>query len=137
MEGNVGISILSRICRNLSGSTLLVSRLQQHHYSVLSSQFTNPFHEYPLQIKYQAPVLNQLPHGLSLLQHCGISSSATPEAEKEQGNTAEKDSAEAAKEDLDNEDDLSMDDLVKLVTEKEELLKVKHKQIEEMQDKVL
>lgn len=30
-----------------------------------------------------------------------------------------------------------MDDLVKLVAEKEELLKVKHKQIEEMQDKVL
>lgn len=30
-----------------------------------------------------------------------------------------------------------MDDLAKLVSEKEELLKLKHKQIEEMQDKVL
>lgn len=30
-----------------------------------------------------------------------------------------------------------MDDLVKLVAEKEELLKVKHKEIEEMKDKVL
>lgn len=30
-----------------------------------------------------------------------------------------------------------MDDLVKLVAEKEELLKTKHKEIEQMQDKVL
>ncbi|KAL5700113.1 GrpE protein 2 [Ranunculus cassubicifolius] len=33
--------------------------------------------------------------------------------------------------------DLSFDDLVKLVAEKEELLKVKHREIEHMQDKVL
>ncbi|KAJ8754994.1 hypothetical protein K2173_015506 [Erythroxylum novogranatense] len=39
--------------------------------------------------------------------------------------------------DSDAEGDLSMDDLVKLVTEKEELLKVKHKEMEKMQDKVL
>ncbi|KAK4804594.1 hypothetical protein SAY86_004411 [Trapa natans] len=129
--------ILSCICRNLSRSTLLASRRQQHHYSVLSNQFTHPFHDSPLQIKYQAPVLKQLPHSLFLLQHSGISSSATSEPEKEQGNTSEKDSAKATKEDSDNEDELSMDDLVKLVAEKEELLKVKHKQIEEMQDKVL
>lgn len=35
------------------------------------------------------------------------------------------------------EEDLTMDDLVKLVAEKEELLKLKHKEIEKMQDKVL
>ncbi|XP_048235493.1 grpE protein homolog 2, mitochondrial isoform X2 [Ricinus communis] len=39
--------------------------------------------------------------------------------------------------DSDTEGDLSMDDLVKLVAEKEELLKLKHKEIEKMQDKVL
>ncbi|KAJ9182608.1 hypothetical protein P3X46_006585 [Hevea brasiliensis] len=39
--------------------------------------------------------------------------------------------------DSEAEDDLSMDDLVKLVAEKEELLKLKHKEIEKMQDKVL
>lgn len=39
--------------------------------------------------------------------------------------------------DSDSEADLSMDDLVKLVVEKEELLKSKHKEIEKMQDKVL
>ncbi|XP_065862452.1 grpE protein homolog 2, mitochondrial isoform X1 [Euphorbia lathyris] len=39
--------------------------------------------------------------------------------------------------DSDAEGDLSMDDLVKLLQEKEELLKLKHKEIEKMQDKVL
>ncbi|KAK1292217.1 hypothetical protein QJS10_CPB17g02008 [Acorus calamus] len=39
--------------------------------------------------------------------------------------------------DSDEEAELSMDDLVKLVSEKEELLKMKHKEIEKMQDKVL
>ncbi|KAA8527012.1 hypothetical protein F0562_008759 [Nyssa sinensis] len=39
--------------------------------------------------------------------------------------------------DSDSEGDLSIDDLVKLVAEKEELLKMKHKEIEKMQDKVL
>lgn len=39
--------------------------------------------------------------------------------------------------DSDTVSDLSFDDLVKLVAEKEELLKAKHKEIEKMQDKVL
>lgn len=39
--------------------------------------------------------------------------------------------------DSEEEEELTMDDLVKLVTEKEELLKMKHKEIENMQDKVL
>ncbi|KAK9133155.1 hypothetical protein Scep_012683 [Stephania cephalantha] len=39
--------------------------------------------------------------------------------------------------DSDTEGDLSFDDLVKLVAEKEELLKTKHKEMEKMQDKVL
>lgn len=39
--------------------------------------------------------------------------------------------------DSDAEGELSMDELVKLVAEKEELLKLKHKEIEKMQDKVL
>lgn len=39
--------------------------------------------------------------------------------------------------DSESEDEISVDDLVKLVAEKEDLLMVKHKQIEEMKDKVL
>ncbi|KAJ6688048.1 GRPE PROTEIN, partial [Salix koriyanagi] len=44
---------------------------------------------------------------------------------------------ETKESDPEAESDLSMDDLVKLVEEKEELLKAKHKEIETMQDKVL
>lgn len=39
--------------------------------------------------------------------------------------------------DSDEKSELSFDELVKLVAEKEELLKLKHKEIEKMQDKVL
>ncbi|TKY57341.1 GrpE protein [Spatholobus suberectus] len=39
--------------------------------------------------------------------------------------------------DSENESDLSRDDLIKLLAEKEELVKFKHKEIEKMQDKVL
>lgn len=78
-----------------------------------------------------------------------MSSSASPqpnEKETSQGNNSAaakasvetEASASDQKEDSDSEEgDLSMDDLVKLVAEKEELLKTKHKEIEKMQDKVL
>ncbi|PKI67758.1 grpE protein homolog 2, mitochondrial-like isoform X3 [Punica granatum] len=125
--------VLTRVSRGLSRSALLVSPAQKQRFSVLSGQFHSSSHDSPVQ----AHVLNQFPHSSSLLQRFGISSSATPEPEKEQGNTAEKESAEATKGDSESEDELSMEDLVKLVAEKEELLKAKHKQIEEMQDKVL
>lgn len=39
--------------------------------------------------------------------------------------------------DSESEDDLTMEDLVQLVAEKEELLKLKHKEVEGMQDKLL
>lgn len=39
--------------------------------------------------------------------------------------------------DSESDDNLSIDDLVKVVAEKEELLKVKYKEIEQMQDKVI
>jgi len=39
--------------------------------------------------------------------------------------------------DVEVECDLSRDELIKLVTEKEALLKLKHKEVEKMQDKVL
>lgn len=57
------------------------------------------------------------------------------------GSTKKNDNAAASEQmqdaDSDTELDLSVDDLVKLVSEKEELLKAKHKEVEKMQDKVL
>ncbi|THG21649.1 hypothetical protein TEA_000278 [Camellia sinensis var. sinensis] len=95
----------------------------------------------------------------SAFQRFGFSSSTSPETtEKENaqsgngGSTVENNGATAktsgdtevpeqkeasSSEDSDAEAELSMEDLVKLVTEKEELLNVKHKEIEKMQDKVI
>lgn len=87
----------------------------------------------------------------SLIPRFGFSSSASPEHasdgpaktseeakvvdknEKDKGEdqTSESDS------DVESECDLSRDELVNLVSEKEELLKLKQKEIEKMQDKVL
>lgn len=84
-------------------------------------------------------------------QKFGFSSTASPQpndketnqsAEHENEATKAKDDSAAAEQtqatqDTETELDLSVDDLVKLVAEKEELLKSKHKEIEKMQDKVL
>ncbi|XP_058081057.1 grpE protein homolog 2, mitochondrial [Magnolia sinica] len=95
--------------------------------------------------------------GNGTLQRFGVSSSASPQPNEketnqfanEQGAVADNDytsqnisqdddsKASDKMEDSDAEGDLSVDDLVKLVAEKEELLKAKHKEVEKMQDKVL
>ncbi|KAJ0986991.1 hypothetical protein J5N97_005347 [Dioscorea zingiberensis] len=87
---------------------------------------------------------------------CSFSSSASPQSDKDTKPTnddsehvsediSQTESSEAnggssapeKTEDADAEPELTMEDLVKLVTEKEELLKLKHKEIEQMKDKVL
>nr|CAD1822990.1 unnamed protein product [Ananas comosus var. bracteatus] len=96
----------------------------------------------------------------SIFQRFGFSSTASPEPTEKDANQSpghdntSKASSEAVPDidptkksngstspgqtpDADAEGELSMDELVKLVAEKEELLKLKHKEIEKMQDKVL
>lgn len=91
---------------------------------------------------------------LSSLQRFGFSSSASPEpdekdaakkSENAPSNASEQDevsdqrksSASDQEEESGSDEDLSMEDLVKLVSEKEEILKGKNKEIENMKDKVL
>ncbi|KAJ0774396.1 putative GrpE nucleotide exchange factor [Helianthus annuus] len=82
---------------------------------------------------------------LSAFQRFGFSSSASPESnekESENGRTttgSSNDEKESANSDDkgQGEEDLTMEDLIKLVTEKEELLKIKQEEIEKMKDKVL
>ncbi|KAK9074234.1 hypothetical protein SSX86_006831 [Deinandra increscens subsp. villosa] len=79
-------------------------------------------------------------------QRFGISSSASPQsnekATSENGGTA-TDNSDNVKENTSSDDegkgeeDLTMEDLIKLVTEKEELLKTKQEENEKMKDKVL
>lgn len=88
------------------------------------------------------------------LQRFGFSSSASPEAdEKDAAKKSENASSNASEQDevsghrkssvsdqeeeSGSDEDLSMEDLVKLVAEKEEILKGKNKEIETMKDKVL
>lgn len=78
----------------------------------------------------------------SLTSRFGFSSTASPEPASEEAKvTDQSEQAKAADQtkesDVESECDLSRDDLIKLVAEKEQLLKLKHKEIEKMQDKVL
>ncbi|KAK1256710.1 hypothetical protein QJS04_geneDACA008073 [Acorus gramineus] len=80
-------------------------------------------------------------YGVARGQRLGFSSSSSPQPSEEEASQI-KDEANANVEQTedvgsDEEAELSLDELVKLVAEKEELLKMKHKEIEKMQDKVL
>lgn len=70
----------------------------------------------PVQVNLLCPSIN------SPSPRFGFSSSASTETNERKNN---------------GESDLSRDDLIKRVAEKEELLKLKHKEIEQMKDKVL
>lgn len=113
------------------------------------------------QIKWAPYQVNQLLSRAKLtnviLQRFGFSSTASPQSTDKEVNNNDNASEDASSIGINtdsaktNEDsstpeeapvadaelDLSFDDLVKLVAEKEELLKLKHKEIEIMQDKVL
>ncbi|XP_030511191.1 grpE protein homolog 2, mitochondrial isoform X2 [Cannabis sativa] len=142
--------VLARVSRTIPRSSLLLSSPQNHHFPNLSNQFHSLVNESSIKMAHGQVSLFHL--SSSPFQRFGFASSASPEtSEKEQGNNSEnngdaKVSSEAASgqsdvddqtKDSDSDEDLSIDDLVKLVAEKEELLKQKHKEIEKMQDKVL
>ncbi|XP_048330073.2 grpE protein homolog 2, mitochondrial isoform X3 [Ziziphus jujuba] len=156
--------VLSRVSRTIPRSSLLLSSSPQKHYmSILANQSNSLLYETPSKVSlFHHSAINP-----SVFQRFGMSSSASPEpSQKDHGSTGENsgvstngesvkadakvsaqpedsgsgegDGANQMKEsDSEGEGDLSMDDLVKLVAEKEELLKLKHKEIEKMQDKVL
>ncbi|KEH33928.1 putative GrpE nucleotide exchange factor [Medicago truncatula] len=141
--------VLSRASRTF---TLLSA---SHKPQPLSTNFFHQFSTFPHQlpnklIPIQANLLYS-PISSSLTPRFGFSSSASPESssddpaktsekakvvdqneeDKREGQSSESDS------DVEIECDLSRDELIKLVTEKEALLKLKHKEVEKMQDKVL
>ncbi|TKY46953.1 Upstream activation factor subunit spp27 [Spatholobus suberectus] len=142
--------VLSRSSATLSRSfTLLsVSRNSQPFSTTLSNHLHSLLHPSPNKlIPVQASLVN--PMNPSLSSRFGFSSTASPEpASDEPVKTSEEarvtDQSEQAKaadqtkeSDVESECDLSRDDLIKLVSEKEQLLKLKHKEIEKMQHKVL
>ncbi|XP_022151304.1 uncharacterized protein LOC111019268 [Momordica charantia] len=138
--------IFSGACRNICRSSLLSSASQSDkttHLPILANH---------LHYRVNQPIDKESAlHHSFFLQKFRLSTSASPEtSDKENGNTvpsnggstpASEPTAETTgqpkESDSESDDNLSMDDLVKLVTEKEELLKLKHKEIEQMQDKVV
>ncbi|XP_016435245.1 grpE protein homolog 2, mitochondrial-like [Nicotiana tabacum] len=139
---------VSRISSRFSRNVLTQCRLyyrqqkQQHPLPILSSQFHSV-----RDIKEKVSLLPD-----SALQWFGISSSASPQpneketsqSQGEGGSTTEKAAAAADSHIQDEKDesdidaeDLSRDDLVKLVVEKEELLKMKDDEFRKLQDKFL
>ncbi|KAJ9182606.1 hypothetical protein P3X46_006585 [Hevea brasiliensis] len=157
--------VLSRVSRGLGRcSLLLLSPSQKQQLPIFTNQIDSLVHEYPKQfVASQLSLFHHSAFCSSPLQRFGFASSASPEpngkeqgsgvgnngassnveSEKTNGDAKPSDQAENSSSgetklsDSEAEDDLSMDDLVKLVAEKEELLKLKHKEIEKMQDKVL
>ncbi|XP_048235494.1 grpE protein homolog 2, mitochondrial isoform X4 [Ricinus communis] len=143
--------VLSRASRSVGRrSLLLLSPSQKQQLPIFSNQIESLVHVNSNQVS----LFHHSAFSSSPFQRFGFTSSASPEANEKEGSTAEnnadstnvepetsngdtKPSNETREPDSDTEGDLSMDDLVKLVAEKEELLKLKHKEIEKMQDKVL
>ncbi|XP_021288228.1 uncharacterized protein LOC110419481 isoform X2 [Herrania umbratica] len=148
---------LSRVSRSVAARSLLVSAPNKLQKPSLSNQFHSLVYESPNKlVTSDVSLLHHSSHNFSAFQRFGISSSASPEpSEKEHGSAVENNGQEPAKpsgdmnpgeaevadqakeSDSESDGDLSMADMVKLVEEKEELLKAKQKEIEQMQDKVV
>ncbi|PSR96266.1 Protein GrpE like [Actinidia chinensis var. chinensis] len=132
-------------------SLLIYTCKNPHPIQVASNQFLSVGDpQNKLQVfTSQVSMLHHSALNASVFQRFGFSSFASREttekenaqsengaAAKTSGDTEVPEQREASSSE-DSEDELSMEDLVKLVTEKEQLLKAKHKEIEKMQDKVL
>ncbi|XP_016648814.1 PREDICTED: protein GrpE-like isoform X3 [Prunus mume] len=148
--------VLTRASRTLPRSTMLFAAPQNHHLPILCNQSQALIHDFSIKFSpRQVSLLHHSTPSSSISQIFGFSSSASPQpSEREHGSAAEnggastngepakasgdaKVSEQTKESDSEGEGDLGFDDLVKLVAEKEELLKQKHEEIKSMQDKVL
>ncbi|XP_073004486.1 grpE protein homolog 2, mitochondrial-like isoform X6 [Typha latifolia] len=150
----IGSRFFSRISRSGITSRLLSASSRPEAFGNLSSGFRSLTESTPCFPIKSNQVFGQLGLANTSFQRFGFSSSASPQPTEKEGNQSvehetcleEGTGAESSKTSSsstgsdnvpDAEAELSMEDLVKLVAEKEELLKLKHKEIEKMQDKVL
>ncbi|KAG7538013.1 GrpE nucleotide exchange factor head [Arabidopsis suecica] len=140
--------VLSRVSRSagLRSSLSSVVTPKRNQIPIVSSQFHSLVHGNPN--KLVAVPVSLLNHGtldLNVLQRFGFFSSSSAEPKGNESNSEVPKTAEASEDvevgrDTDAEidfDNLSRDDLVKLVGEKEDLLKVQQEDIKEMKDKFL
>nr|XP_028955948.1 grpE protein homolog 2, mitochondrial isoform X4 [Malus domestica] len=116
--------VLARASRTLPRSAMLVAAPQNHHLPILCNQSHALIHDFSSKPEKE--------HG-SAVENGGASTNGEPE--KASGDAKVADQTKES--DSESEGDLTMDDLVKLVTEKEDLLKEKHEEFKKMQDKFL
>lgn len=151
--------VLSRVPRRVvpRSSLLLLSVPQKQQAPILCNQLHSLVRESPsVFVPGQVAFFHQSATH-SIFQRFGVSSSASPEtADKEHGSAVDNNgapntsgdaelsdqagqskAAETKESDSESEHELSMEYLIKLVGEKDELLKLKHQEIEKAQDKVL
>ncbi|CAJ2633943.1 unnamed protein product [Trifolium pratense] len=121
------VSVLTPAKNRCAATNTLFSLRQL--YSQSMSCFLIPF-----QVNFLCPSIN------SSTPKFGFSSPASTETEDKKGNNVHNGDSrndDLAKTNSESESDLSRDDLIKRVAEKEELLKLKQKEIEKIQDKFL
>ncbi|KAL3503553.1 hypothetical protein ACH5RR_038002 [Cinchona calisaya] len=150
-------------CRN---SLLLLARQKQPFVPTISNQYHSLIDSRNKVVSGQVSLLHHSFLNGSPFQWFGFSSSASPQHNEkdnaQSGTESGSDAADGAKtsaqtevhdkteassstdakvqddkDGSDSEDDLSRDDLVKLVAEKEEQLKIKHEELQKMHDKAL
>ncbi|XP_019153141.1 PREDICTED: uncharacterized protein LOC109149677 isoform X2 [Ipomoea nil] len=149
--------ITSRVSRTVltqcRKSLIFHARQQKQQSPILSNRFHSLCYPQNKIIPGHVSLLRDSTLNHSAFQRFGMSSSAstqsdekeTAQARNGQGNTVESDAAASANGNAEVPDetnksdveDLSRDDLVKLIVEKEEKLNAKQKELEEMKDKVL
>ncbi|XP_061342281.1 grpE protein homolog 2, mitochondrial-like isoform X2 [Gastrolobium bilobum] len=153
--------VLSRVSTTICRSSTLLSASQRpQHFPTFSNHLHSLVPQFPNKLIPIQDNLLRPPINSSLTPRFGFSSSASTETnEKEKGNNGDSTNEDPAKtneeakkidqagqakpadqteeSDSESECDLSREDLIKLVAEREELLKLKHQEIQNMQDKVL
>ncbi|KAF8092345.1 hypothetical protein N665_0416s0001 [Sinapis alba] len=133
--------VLSRVSRTSSLRSSLSSSLASPQRNqivpILSGQFHSLVHGTPNKL-VAAPVslLNHSSLDFNVFQRFGFFSSSSAESKENETSQASED-VETMKAPTDDFEGLSRDDLVKLVVEKEDLVKVQQEDVKEMQDKVL
>ncbi|XP_076928029.1 grpE protein homolog 2, mitochondrial-like isoform X2 [Bidens hawaiensis] len=101
--------------------------------SILRNHFHSISHSRNKMITGQISLLHTSALNSFNFQRFGISSSASPHSPTSENEADENTDSD----DKGQEEDLTMEDLIKLVTDKDDLLKTKQEEIEKMKDKVL
>ncbi|GLT59496.1 hypothetical protein SLA2020_323100 [Shorea laevis] len=151
----------SSVSRNACARFLLISAPRKLQPPGLTDQLHSLIYESPIKASSNGvSLIHYSAFNPSIFQRFGIASSATPEPSDKDGSAVENNGQENTEQngdvkvsgetkdmsseetevkvsDSESDEDLSMDDMVKLVVEKDELLKVKQKEIGDMKDKVV